>query len=124
MYQFTFQCCSALYVCQIRRHIHTRISEHMGDLPFTGKERSIPTSLVYWLTNTCTNTQSPLLISKSYHQALLSGIFLSVKAEFLNLTLSLLIILDLPLLSYFSYVILALTILTKHLTLIFTKSFN
>jgi hypothetical protein len=36
--------------------------------------------LVYSLTNTCTNTQSPLLISKSYHQALLSGIFLSVKA--------------------------------------------
>jgi hypothetical protein len=27
---------------------------------------------------TCTNTQSSLLISKSYHQPLLSGIFLSV----------------------------------------------
>jgi hypothetical protein len=36
--------------------------------------------LVYSLTNTCTNTQSPLLISKFYHQELLSGIFLSVKA--------------------------------------------
>jgi hypothetical protein len=36
--------------------------------------------LVYSLTNTCTITQSPLLISKSYHQALLSWIFLFVKA--------------------------------------------
>jgi hypothetical protein len=35
--------------------------------------------LVYSLLNTCTNTQSPLLTSKSY-QALLSGIFSSVKA--------------------------------------------
>jgi hypothetical protein len=76
--------------------------------------------LVYSLTNTCTNTQSPLLISKFY-QALLSGIFLSVKAySFLNLTLSSMLILDLPLLSYFSFVILTLTILTMHLTLIFT----
>ena len=43
VYQFTYQCCSALYVGQTRRHIHTRISEHMGVSPLTGKERSIST---------------------------------------------------------------------------------
>jgi hypothetical protein len=43
VYQFTCQCCSALYVGQTRRHIHTRISEHMGVSPQTGKERSIST---------------------------------------------------------------------------------
>jgi hypothetical protein len=41
VYQFTCQCCSALYVGQTRRHIHTSISEHMGVSPLTGKERSI-----------------------------------------------------------------------------------
>ena len=71
VYQFTCQCCSALYVGQTRRHIHTRISEHIGVSPLTGKERSISTMSSNSLTNTCTNTQSPLLISKSYHQALL-----------------------------------------------------
>jgi hypothetical protein len=40
--------------------------------------------------------------------------------NFRNLTLSLMLILDLPLLSYFSYVVLTLTILTMHLTLIFS----
>jgi hypothetical protein len=39
----TCQCCSALYVSQTRQHIHTRISEHMGVSPLTGKERSIST---------------------------------------------------------------------------------
>ena len=43
VYQFTCQCCSALYVGQTRRHIHTRISEHMRVSPLTGKERSIST---------------------------------------------------------------------------------
>ena len=43
VYQFTCQWCSALYVSQTRRHIHTRISEHMGVSPLTGKERSIST---------------------------------------------------------------------------------
>jgi hypothetical protein len=43
VYQFTCQCCSALYVGQTRRHIHTCISEHMGVSPLTGKERSIST---------------------------------------------------------------------------------
>ena len=43
VYQFTCQCCSALYVGQTRRYIHTRISEQMGVSPLTGKERSIST---------------------------------------------------------------------------------
>ena len=79
VYQFTCQCCSALYVGQTRRHIHTRISEHMKVSPLTGKNALSPPCLVYSLPNTCRNTQSPLLISKSYH-VLLSGIFSSLKA--------------------------------------------
>jgi hypothetical protein len=43
VYQFMCQCCSALYVGQTRRHIHTRVSEHMGVSLLTGKERSIST---------------------------------------------------------------------------------
>jgi hypothetical protein len=43
VYQFTCQCCNALYVGQTRRHINTRISEHMGVSPLTGKERPIST---------------------------------------------------------------------------------
>ena len=43
VHQVTCQWCSALYVSQTRRHIHTRISEHMGVSPLTGKERSIST---------------------------------------------------------------------------------
>ena len=43
VYQFTCQCCSALYVGQTRLHIHTRISEHMGVSPLTGKERFFST---------------------------------------------------------------------------------
>ena len=31
----------ALYVCQTRRHIHTRISEHMGVSPKTGNKLSV-----------------------------------------------------------------------------------
>ena len=37
------QCCGALYVGQTRRHIHTRISEHMGVSPLTGKKRYVST---------------------------------------------------------------------------------
>ena len=43
VYQFTCQCCSALYVGQTRRLIHTRISEHMRVSPLTEKISSIPT---------------------------------------------------------------------------------
>ena len=43
VYLYKCQCCGALYVGQTRRHIHTRISEHMGDSPLTGKKRSVST---------------------------------------------------------------------------------
>ena len=43
MYLYKCQCCGALYVGQTRRHIHTRISEHMGVSPLTGKKRSVST---------------------------------------------------------------------------------
>ena len=44
VYQFMCQCCSALYVGQTHRHIHTRISEHMGvSRLWLEKEHSIST---------------------------------------------------------------------------------
>ena len=43
MYLYKCQCCGALYVGQTRRHIHTRISEHMCVSPLTGKKRSVST---------------------------------------------------------------------------------
>ena len=43
VYLYKCQRCGALYVGQTRRHIHTRISEHMGNSPLTGKKRSVST---------------------------------------------------------------------------------
>ena len=43
VYLYKCQCCGALYVGQTRRHIYTRISEHMGVSPLTGKKRSVST---------------------------------------------------------------------------------
>ena len=37
VYLFKCRCCSALYVGQTTRHLHTRISEHLGISPITGK---------------------------------------------------------------------------------------
>jgi hypothetical protein len=81
VYQFTCQCCSALYVGQTRRHIHARISQSIWESRLWLEKNALSQPcLVYSHTNTCTNTQSPLLISKSYHQALLSGIFLTLSS--------------------------------------------
>jgi hypothetical protein len=38
VYLYKCPCCGALYVGQTRRHIHTRISEHMGVSPLNGKK--------------------------------------------------------------------------------------
>ena len=43
VYLYKCQCCGALYVGQTRRHIHMRISEHMGVSPLIGKKRSVST---------------------------------------------------------------------------------
>jgi hypothetical protein len=37
VYSFTCRCCSASYVGQTTRHLHTRVSEHLGITPITGK---------------------------------------------------------------------------------------
>ena len=41
VYKYKCQCCGALYVGQTRRHIHTRISEHMGVSSKTGNKLSV-----------------------------------------------------------------------------------
>jgi hypothetical protein len=74
---------NAVVHCMLAKHADTFI--HVSQSIWESRlwlEKNVLSQpcLVYSLTNTCTNTQSPLLISKSYHQALLSGIFLSVKA--------------------------------------------
>ena len=38
VYSYTCQCCSALYVGQTARHLHTRASEHLGISALTGKK--------------------------------------------------------------------------------------
>ena len=42
VYLFKRRCCSASYVGQTTRHLHTRISEHLGITPITGKPSSSP----------------------------------------------------------------------------------
>ena len=44
VYSFTCRCCSALYVGQTTLHLHTRISEHLGVSPITGKKSTSPTT--------------------------------------------------------------------------------
>ena len=42
VYLFKCRCCSASYVSQTTRHLHTRVSEHLGISPITGKPSSSP----------------------------------------------------------------------------------
>ena len=42
VYLFKCRCCSALYVGQTTRHLLTRISEHLGISPITGKHSTNP----------------------------------------------------------------------------------
>ena len=42
VYLFKCRCCSASYVGQNTRHLHTRISEHLGISPITGNHTSNP----------------------------------------------------------------------------------
>ena len=43
VYSFTCRCCSATYLGQTVRHLHTRVSEHLGVSPLTGSKSSNPT---------------------------------------------------------------------------------
>ncbi|WP_317582632.1 hypothetical protein, partial [Streptococcus pyogenes] len=40
VYKYTCRCCGASYIGQTQRLLHTRISEHLGVSPLTGKTRS------------------------------------------------------------------------------------
>jgi hypothetical protein len=42
VYSFKCRCCSASYVGQTVRHLHTRVSEHLGISALTGKTSSSP----------------------------------------------------------------------------------
>ncbi len=42
VYLFKCRCCSASYVGQTTRHLHTRVSEHLGLTPITGQPSSSP----------------------------------------------------------------------------------
>ena len=42
VYLFKCRCCSASYVGQTTRHLHTRVSEHLGISPVTGRPSSSP----------------------------------------------------------------------------------
>ena len=42
VYLFKCRCCSASYVGQTTRHLHTRVSEHLSISPITGKPSSSP----------------------------------------------------------------------------------
>ena len=42
VYLFKCRCCSASFVGQTTRHLHTRISEHLGISPIAGKPSSSP----------------------------------------------------------------------------------
>ena len=42
LFTFLCRCCSASYVGQTTRHLHTRISEHLGISAITGKHTSNP----------------------------------------------------------------------------------
>ena len=42
VYLFKCRCCSASYVGQTTRHLHTRVSEHLGISAITGKPSSNP----------------------------------------------------------------------------------
>ena len=43
VYSFTCRCCSATYLGQTVRHLHIRVSEHLGVSPLTGSKSSNPT---------------------------------------------------------------------------------
>ena len=80
VYLLKCRCCSASYVGQTTRHLHTRISEHLGIFPITGKPSScsVMPSIFFHLNTTgdssnfdgfailssCSNT-SELLIHES-----------------------------------------------------------
>ena len=54
VYSYTCQCCSALYVGQTARHLHTRASDHLGVSALTGKKllNPSPSSILTHLTET------------------------------------------------------------------------
>jgi hypothetical protein len=54
VYHFKCRCCSAPYVGQTARHLHIRVSEHLGISALTGNKSSSPklTSIIKHLDNT------------------------------------------------------------------------
>ena len=88
VYLYKCQCCGALYVGQTLRHIHTRISEHMGVSPLTGKKVLFQPCQAYSLISIPLNIKFHPLILKSFPLLLLKRIYSFAKAfSYLNLIL-------------------------------------
>ena len=68
VYQFQCRCCSASYVGQKVRHLHTRVSEHLGISALTGKASSNPkpSSILQHLNSLA--ILLPLMISRFFHR--------------------------------------------------------
>ena len=54
VYSFMCRCCSTSYVGQTTRHLHTRVSEHLGITPITGKLCKNPPQSSIFSHLTCT----------------------------------------------------------------------
>ena len=65
VYLFKCQCCSASYVGQTMRHLHTSILEHLGLTPITGQPSSSPVmSSIFSHLNTTVNKSRESFVAK------------------------------------------------------------
>ena len=69
VYKFKCQCCESLYIGETIRHLHARVSEHMGVSAYTGKPISF-TTLSAVLTHH-KQTGHPVSLTDFFHSKLL-----------------------------------------------------
>ena len=59
VYKYKCQCCGALYLGKTSRHLHTRVSEHLGISHLTGKKLASPSpSSIHSHINTTNHSSS------------------------------------------------------------------
>ena len=66
VYLFKCRCCSTSYVSQTTRHLHTRVSEHLGISPVTGRPSSSPVMSSILSHLNCTGHSANLTTSKFF----------------------------------------------------------